>query len=399
MAPLLRIGLVFNPSLAYCRGILRGITRYAEARPDWLFLPIAPGPQAARRLRAACPSGVIAHIYSDDLADALPRLGLPVVNVCGVFDGLPVPRVGVEDDQCGRLAAEHFVDRGLRQFAFVGQRDHAYSVRREAGFRQALEGRGFRPVCYHERRPRPFDPMGRLWLLDQSLQRWIAALPRPVGIFAPNDLWGVQLIEVCRQAGLQVPEEVALLGVDNDDLLCGLARPPLSSVALPHERVGYEAAGLLSRLLRRGQPPSRPRLVPPVGVVARRSTDVLAVSDPEVAAAVRFVRANRHRPIRVPDILREVLVSRRALERRFRRILGRGLLEEIRRAHVLCAQELLAQSDLPMPAVAVHAGFSDARQLSTVFRMVTGQTPTAYRAQSRCGAAKQRAPGQPESPA
>jgi LacI family transcriptional regulator len=388
MAPFLRIGLVFSPGLAYCRGILRGIKRYAEARPDWLFLPLAPGRQALRRLRAARPSGVIAHIYSAELAEALPRLGVPVVNVCGVFDGLPVPRVGVDDDRCGRLAAEHLLDRGLRHFAFVGQRDHAYSVRREAGFRRALERHGLRPACYHERRPRPFDPMGRLWALDPRLQKWVAALPRPVGVFAPNDLWGVQLIEVCRQAGLQVPDEVALLGVDNDDLLCGLARPPLSSVALPAERIGYDAAGLLGRLLRRGRAPAHPRLVPPVGVVARRSTDLLAVADPEVAAAVRFVRENRHQPIRVPDILGAVPVSRRALERRFRRAVGRSLLDEIRRAHVGRARELLAQTDLPMPAVAEHAGFSDARQLSTVFRTVTGQTPTTYRAQSRCGAAE-----------
>src|SRR4029077_18917384 len=151
------------------------------------------------------------------------------------------------------------------------------------------------------------------------------ALPKPVGIFASNDVCGAQLSEVCHEAGLHMPEQVALVGVDNDDLFCELARPSLSSVAIPAERIGYEAAALLDRLLAGARPPRRPLLLPPVRLVARQSSDVVALDDADVAAALRVIRAHAHVPLRVADVLREVPVSRRALERRFRKALHRGL--------------------------------------------------------------------------
>jgi LacI family transcriptional regulator len=203
-----------------------------------------------------------------------------------------------------------------------------------------------------------------------------------VGVFAPNDIWGVQLAEVCRQVGLRVPEDVALVGVDNDDLLCEMARPPLSSVSLPVNRIGHAAASLLDDLLGGKKSPGD-LLLPPVGVIARQSSDVLALEDPEVATAVRFIRTHGHTALRVADVLREVPISRRSLERRFRRALDRSIWEEIRRVHVEQARGLLARSGMPMAEVARHAGFSDSRQLSTVFREETGLTPTAYRRRFR----------------
>ena len=182
-----------------------------------------------------------------------------------------------------------------------------------------------------------------------------------------------------------MPEEVALVGVDNDDLLCELARPALSSVALPAERIGFEAARLLDQLLTRPRARSvgQPLLLAPLGVVTRRSSDVLAIDDPEVAAAVRFIREHAYEPIQVKDVLGEVPVSRRTLERRVRAALGYGIWEEIRRAHMERGRALLAETEMPMSEVAKHAGFSDARQLSVVFRQETGLTPTDYRRQFR----------------
>jgi LacI family transcriptional regulator len=379
----LRIGLVFSHSLAYCRSVLRGVKRFAEACPHWNFLAVGADAHAVPQLQALHPAGVIAHVYSHELARALTELGVPVVNVSGILPDLPLPRVGVDDVQCGKLAAAHLLDRGFRHFAFAGHRDHAYSVRREAGYHEVLEQAGFSPACYYERRRRPFEPMGRLWAQDQELQYWVRSLPRPIGIFAPNDIWGVQLAEVCLLGDIHVPEEVAILGVDNDDLLCELARPSLTSIALPGERIGYEAATLLSRLIRRSSARLKPLLLPPVSVVARRSTDVLAVADANVSAALRFIRAHSDRPIRIADILKAVPVSRRLLERRFRKLFGRSLLGEIRRTHLERAGRLLAETDLPMHIVAEQAGFTNGSQFATVFREMTGRTPSAYRRQFR----------------
>lgn len=381
----LRIGLVFSHTLAYCRGALRGIKSYADTAPHWTFLPVSAELAAIRTLRSFRPAAVIAHVFSEELAQALSRLKVPVVNVCGVLPEAPLPRVGVDDHRCGALAAEHLLERGLRHFGFVGHRDHAYSLQREAGFRQRIASSGADVTSYYESGRRPFDPMGRLWAQDRAVQRWAHSLPRPVGIFAANDIWGVQLTEVCLRAGLRVPEEVAILGVDDDDLLCELARPSLSSIALPSQRIGYEAAREVERLLRGAKARSRPLLLPPLGVIARRSTDVLAVDDDDVAAALRFIRQHAHRPIRVIDVLREVPASRRSLERRFRKVLGRSILDEVRRVHLDCARQLLVQTDLPLHAVAERAGFTDGKRFSTVFRQVMGVTPSAYRQRLHCG--------------
>jgi LacI family transcriptional regulator len=381
-----RIGLVMGYGLDFYRDILRGIKAFAESRPHWVFTPIAPEPGAVRAMRPLRHHGMIAHIFNREMADALIEARKPVVNVSGVLPDLPVPRVGVDHIAVGRLAAEHLLDRGLRHFGFVGYSEHAFSVGREAGFRTTLEAAGCRVASYHEADHAKRDPTG-LWEWNDGLRLWLAGLPRPVGILASHDPQGVKLSEVCRQSGLRVPEEVALVGVDNDDLLCELARPSLTSVALPTERVGFEAARLLDRLLTR--PRSRGRtvasalLLPPQGVVIRGSSDVVAIGDAEVAAALRFIRQHAHESIQVKDVLGEVPVSRRTLERRLRAALGRGVWEEIRRVHLERGKSLLAETDMPMSEVARHAGFSDQRQLSVVFRQVSGLTPTAYRRQFR----------------
>jgi LacI family transcriptional regulator len=289
----------------------------------------------------------------------------------------------VDNGPVGQLAAAHFLERGLRHFGYIGPPDHLYSIERYEAFRQALQQAGHTVAYYHTPANLSFDPLGRRWDLDRGVYHWLRNLPKPVGVFVPGDDWGVQVMEACRQVGLRVPEDVALLGVDDDDLDCELTRPRLSSVILPAERIGYEAAALLDRLLAGEKPPAGPILLPPLGVATRRSTEVLAIEDPEVVAALRFIRENAHLPLRVTDVCRQLAVGRRTLERRCHEALGWGVGEEIRRAHLERACRLLARTDLPMKAVALQAGYSGLRQLGEVFRQELGMSPTAYRHQLR----------------
>jgi LacI family transcriptional regulator len=342
-------------------------------------MPVEPDADEVPVLAAGRPAGIIAHIYTKRLAHALLALRKPLVNVSGVLPELPIPRVGVDDCRCGELAAAHLLERGFKCFGFAGHLNHAYSTRRESGFRRAVEAAGCQLQCYYERKRRQFDPMGQLWALDKDIHHWMRSLSKPVGLFAPNDIWGVQLTEVCRQTELRVPEDVAIVTVDNDDLLCDLARPSLSSVAVPCQRIGYEAAALLDRMLRGGRPSHAPILLRPSGVITRRSSDVLAMADEDLVTAVSFIREHAHQPLRVRDVLKKVFVSRRSLERKFRAILKRSVLAEIRRAHVELAKKLLLETDLPMQAIAARSGLSEAKQLSVIFRQLTGTTPTAHR--------------------
>jgi LacI family transcriptional regulator len=290
--------------------------------------------------------------------------------------------VRADNEQVGQLAAGHFLERGLRHFAFVGHLGQLVSNEREAAFRRAIEARGFTLAAYHDRKTRAFDPVGRRWPLDRGVQRWLRDLPKPVGILAQSDLFGVQLTEACRQAGMHVPEDVAILGVDNDDLYCELSRPALSSIVLPTERIGYEAAALLERLLDGKQSPSKPLLLRPVGVVTRRSTETMAIDDPDVVAAVRLIRENAHLPLRAADVLKHVPVGRRSLERHVRRCLGHGLGAEIRRVHLERAKRLLIETELPIKSVAEQSGFTDFRHMAVVFRKDLGLSPTAFRRQA-----------------
>jgi len=380
----LHIGLVFGYGLAYYREILRGIMSFAEARPRWIFTPIAPDPEAVRAVRPLAHDGYIAHIFTPGMGKALARLRKPVVNVSGVLPRLAIPRVGVDHEAAGCQAADHLLDRGLRHFGFFGYPDHAYSIGREEGFRLRVEAAGYRVESYYAPNPSNIDPTG-LWRWDDELQRWLSGLGRPVGILASNDVQGVQLSEACRQEGLRVPDEVALVGVDNDDLLCEMSRPSLSSVALPGERIGHEAARLLDLLMTVPESIDQiPSLrLPPLGVMTRGSSDMLAIGDVDVTAAVRFIRSHSHEPIRVVDVLDVITVSRRSLERRFRAALGRGIGEEIRRSHMERAKGLLSETEMPISLVATNSGFSEPKQLSAVFRQEMEMTPTEYRRRSR----------------
>jgi LacI family transcriptional regulator len=383
MAAMVPVALIFDYHLGYARGVLRGIKEYAQSRPEWVLLPLDTERVTRELVAAAHPKGLIASVLTEGLSKLLLEVRQPIVNVASVLPGLPFPRVGVDHRLVGQAAAEHLRQCGLAHFAFVGNAHHLYSTEREAGFRDALAAAGYAVDRYYERRKRSYRQRGRLLVLDERLRRWLLALPKPVGIFAGHDVWALQVVEACRLAGLRVPEDVAVVGVDNDDLLCELARPSLSSVIVPAERVGYEAAALLDRLLAGNTTPAGPVLIPPPGVVSRKSSDVLAIEDPVVAQTVRFLRDSAHLPLRVSDVLRAVPVSRRALERRFQAVLDRGLAAEIRRLHVEKAKQLLAESELPMRTIAERCGFSSQYQFSRAFRHEVGMTPTEYRTDAR----------------
>jgi LacI family transcriptional regulator len=381
-ASFVRIGLVLEHSLAFYRQILRGVNHFASQRPRWLFTPIACNVRALRMVQPLRCHGYIAHIFHPALAKALQALRRPVVNVSGVLPDLPFPCVVTDHAEVGRQAARHLLERGLRQLGFVGYRRHHFATERERGFREVAQAAGVPVATFHQPDHRWEDPSG-VWRWNEPLLAWLRQLPKPVGVLASHDTQGAQIAEYCHQLGLVVPDQVAVVGADNDDLLCDLSRPSLSSVRLPAERIGYEAARLLDAWLGGQRPIERVLVLPPAGVMVRQSSNLQAVPDSDVATAVRFIHDHAHEMLRVSDVLRVVPMARRALERRFRKWLQRSILEEIRRAHVVRAEQLLISTDLPMSQVAARSGLQSSRHLSIAFRQVNGATPTVFRRQAR----------------
>lgn len=362
------------------RAVLHGIISFAAHERSWTLHNLVPLRNYDSYLERLKPDGVIAQVSTPKAVRALASLGKPVINVSNMLPQSPFPRVGMDNLAVGRLAAEHLLERGFRHFAFVGQRHHANSEQRAAGFVQRLRKAGFSCHCLF----RAGTISDTAWQREDSpLACFVDGLPKPVGLFARNGLWAADVAKACRRLRLQVPDDVAIVGVDNDPLECGLSQPPLSSVEVPAEQIGLRAAMLLEDMMNGKASPRSPIILPPVRVVTRQSSDVLAVEHADLRGALEYIRNHAGEPITVSDVLREVPVSRRALEQRFAHALGRSPAQEIVRVHILRAKNLLSDTDWPMPAVAERSGFTSASRLSAVFRRVVGVAPTTYRQRGR----------------
>ena len=378
MKPKKRVALAFPTGIPHFRRVVRGIADYAKDHGGWTF---STSPEtfsvSIDELKGWQGDGVIAEVDNRSQARAAERLGVPVVNVSGALRSCKLPRVTADNRTIGRLAAEHLLERGFQRFGYYGVQGVWYSQLRQRGFedRVGREGRD----CNAFEAP---SSLGRQhWAeLQEPLEQWLTTLRLPVGVMAVHDGRAAMMVEACTRLGLRVPDDVAAVGVNDDAQLCQLARPTLSSVARNDEETGRRLATLLDRLMTGEKPPARDVLVPPVAVVERRSTDVLAVDDPYVAIAVRYVRDNIHEPFNVSRLALLVPISRRWLEHRFQQCLGELPHDFISRMRVERAKRYLtAPEKRSLYKIAASCGFNDARRFRVVFQRVVGVTPAEYR--------------------
>ncbi|MCA9260976.1 MAG: substrate-binding domain-containing protein [Planctomycetales bacterium] len=380
-----RVALLIETSRGYGRALLRGIVRYARLHGPWEFY-ITPGDfeQKLPDMTRWGGTGIIARIENARVAKAIIATGLPVVAL-DISQNIPIDvlaqaqfsEVASDSRGAARLAAEHLISRGVEQFAYVGDAGRAWSQNRELGYVEFLCQRGLEPIVY---RP-PLRQRDRSWASELPiLAEWLAKLPKPIGIMASNDDRGRQVLEACSAAHVHVPRDALVIGVDNDELLCELAPPPLSSVALNAENGGYRTAALLDEMMK-GDVASPQRLVvEPLHVVERRSTESrFAMHDPDVAAALDFIQKHAGEPIGVEDVVSRLDISRRMFEIRFRQIVGRTPHQELRRLRLARAQRLLIETNLPLSKIALAAGFCSAAHMSQTFRKALETTPAQYR--------------------
>lgn len=353
--------------LSYGREVVRGVREYTRANALWQLAVAEPTAENLRWIRQEKPNGIIGLFVTEAMERAAQSMRSPAVNVCGRYKTAQLPRVMPDHLAVGRLAAEHFLQRGFRHFAYASIPRHYYSHLRQQGFSEPIRSAGF--SC--DLVPEGAEP--------RSLRK----LPKPVGLFACDDARARQIVAACVRSGIQVPEQVAVIGVDNDETLCELAEVPLSSIDPASRRVGFEAAAMLDRLMSGKSAASSELLIPPAELVVRSSSDVLAVPDEEVATAMRYMQSHACDPMRVDDMLDVLKVSRRTLEKRFRTMFGRTLHDEIRRLQFERARQLLCDTDLKIPEVARRCGFRDPKRFTTLFRQEFGSPPTAYRRDAR----------------
>jgi LacI family transcriptional regulator len=381
-----KVALLIETSRGYGRGLLRGIVRYSRLHGPWSFY-ITPGDfaQALPKMKLWGGAGIIARVETAEMAEAILAADIPTVIVDAdprigalAADLAKLSNVSSDSEGAARLAAEHLKERGFEHFGYVGLPDRVWANRRLEAFSSAIRHAGFEPYIFKA------SEKDVAWESEQStLARWIADLPKPVGLMACNDDRGRGVLEACRLADVRVPEEVAVIGVDNDELFCELADPPLTSVALNTEHGGYRIAHLLDQLIQRKINTPQQLIVEPTHIVERRSTDVKVFDSSEVGAALSYIYRNRARDFTVGDVAQAVGISRRNLEVKFRKSVGRTILSEIQRIRLDHAKRMLRETDLPVTQIAESSGYSSASYLTQVFGKEIGASPAKYRARFR----------------
>jgi LacI family transcriptional regulator len=377
------VALMVETASAFGQQVLRGVNRYMQSHQPWsVFLE-------QRALTSKLPAwlkdwrgdGIISRSTNADLMEIVARSNIPLVDLTDRHGHMGLYSVWSDHAAIGKLAAEHLIERGFRQFAFCGFSHEDWSQQRRAGFLETIQRSGGHVDTYesawHGSDAHPWEHEQR------ELTKWLGSLPKPTGIMACNDVRGQHVLDACSRIDLAVPEEAAVIGVDNDELLCALCDPPLTSVVPNPERVGYDAAEALDQMMHGKDLPPSVHFVEPLGVETRQSTDVFAIADPDIAAAMRFIREHACEGISVGDVLRHVPLSRSALERRFRKYLNRSPQMEIRSVQLKRVKQLLTETDLPLERIATLAGYEHPEYMNVVFKRELGQPPGAFRRQAR----------------
>ena len=387
-----RIILLIETSRAYGRNCVLGVASYAKAHDSWNVLHFERGltESLPSKIEEWRPDGIISRLETKETAKAAFALKIPTVDLRGVFRPPRGALLDTDPHATAILAAEHLLDRGFQHFAYCGMPGLKFSDQREEAFVGFLSDHGLKASCF---RPDAISKRKEISTLDEErfgethieqLIPWVLTLPRPIGVMACNDVRGRQVIRACTLAGLRVPEEIAVVGVDDDEVICELCNPPLSSVVPDTHQLGFTGARILDEMLSEGMlPPEDTILIPPLHVTVRPSSDCLALADQEMVHVVRFIRQNACKGINVNDVIDQFQVSRSTLERRFSKYFQCGAKEYICQVRFDRVKTLLRDTEYDLRKISQLAGFKTAAHLVTAFKRDTGQTPGEYREGSK----------------
>ncbi len=378
-----RVALLIETSRTYGRDLLRGVKRYTEEHGGWsLFVEV-------RDLESKPPpwlsswdgDGILVRSGSRAISNAVRRLNVPAVELRSSRAGDNVPFVGVDNEQVGKLVAEHFLERGFQHFGVYELDTEQFFVDRRNSFVRHLQAAGFDCSAFqqagHTEKPSQWEEQ------QNRLIDWLQQLPRPVAVMACTDQLGCWLLDACRRAEIPVPEQIAVVGVENDETLAEMSSPPLSSLSLAGEKIGYEAARILDEMMNGKSPPREPVLIAPLRLETRLSSNILAINDPLLSQCLRLIRERACDGLKVADILEQVPISRSSLERGIRKLLGRSPNAEINRVRLRKVCELLSQTELTLEEIAIRTGFTTSQYLSELFRKKENKTPGEYRKSCR----------------
>ncbi len=379
------VALLVESSRGYGRGLLQGIAQYTQAHGHWATRhhERALGDSAPGWLKKWRGDGIIARIDSEGLLKQIEKLDVPTVDLRLLYDVENIPRVGVDNIAVTRMAADHLLERKFEYYALCGFAGVDYSEQRRKYFIEYLDGLGYEVDVWMGSqsggRHTTAQIEARGLVQDTAMEKWLESLPKPVGLMATNDVRAQQVLTACNQCGISVPDEIAVVGVDNDPVICELCHPPLSSIQLQNEKMGYEAAAMLDMIMQGQSHKEHDQRWPPSRIFTRQSTDVVAIPDAATAAAMHFIREHACNGIAVDTVFRHVAVSRSTLERRFAKYLDSTPRAEIVRVQIQRVKQLLTGTDYPLIRIAQLAGFNHVEYMCSLFKNREGQTAGRYR--------------------
>lgn len=380
------VALLIETSREYARGLLRGVARYQQEHGPWsiYFEPHGLDDPPPEWLVGWKGDGILARVNNREMADTILATGIPSVDVRGALSDLGLPFIGVDNKPVASLAYDHLRDLGLRNFAFCGtpRGENPNQDLRCDYFVKLVEQDGYSCSTWLGEQQRQRAPTWEEQ--QQQIATWLQELTKPVGIMTCHDDRGQQVLDACRRASVAVPDDAAVISVDNDPHLCNLCTPTMTSIDVNPSLIGYEAAALLDRLMQNEPPAQQVTLLgPPRGIAPRRSTDTLLIEDQEVATAIRYIRENATEGVRVADVIALATKAPSTLERRVKKMLGRTIKAEITRVRLARAKLLLSETGFTVAKIAERTGFAEPKYFCEVFRKHEGVTATEYRKRFR----------------
>lgn len=381
---MIKIILLTDFGEEYGMSLLKGVTRYAHENGPWAFCRMPTYYRETKGLEGIIKwawewkaNGILGQFYNNSAPEKLMGAGIAVIAQDFKERHTKIPNITGDYFKTGKMGAEYFLIKGFENFAFYGFKNIVWSRERGLGFEERVKREGY-SVHYFEQKIR--TKTRELWYYKPSaLSKWLISLPKPIALMTCDDNQGLHITEACRLAKIRIPEEVAVLGVDNDEMLCNLSDPPLSSIGLDTVKGGYEAARLLHKMIRTNNKEYYDIVVGPTQVVTRNSTDIYATRDEYIGTALKFIHNNMDKNLKVEDILQQVPLSRRSLEIRFQKVTGFPVYEYIFNLRIEKFTQKLLDTDLTIFEIAIDLGLNDSKNIARQFRQVKGCTPVEYR--------------------
>lgn len=378
-----KIILLLDFAEEYSKSLLKGISKYSAENGPWTYCRMPLYYRETIGLEGILQwavewgaHGIIGQLYNEMDLNGMKNFNIPIIAQDFKERFEEIPNITGAYRETGLLGAEYFLKKGYKNFAFYGFNDIVWSRERAEGFEEKLKSLNFKVHYFEHRKSRSTD----LWYYkSNSLSKWLLSLPKPIALMTCDDNQGLHITEACKQNKIRIPEEVAVLGVDNDEMLCELSDPPLSSIGLDIEKGGYDTAKLMEHMIQNGHEAYYDIVVKPTQIITRQSTDIYATNDNHIASTLRFIHKNIEKNLQVEEVVEQVPLSRRTLEKRFLQITGYPIYKYIFNLRIEKFTQKLLETDQTIFEIALDLGLNDSKNIARQFKQVKGCNPIEYR--------------------